>query len=741
MAKKKTGRRTAGKSTRGSGKSGRVNSSVPLELEVIHGDIKCVSDADVYVAGHYIDVTPQFAEEALDEMVSEAALSWASGDAEEVVQLKRSLRLVHSLTIRGAIRGALGDVYLFPMASWHAATLGAERGNASVRHPRMIAIAGMGHMGTFGVYELRRLGQSVAGTVARLPDRHRICSVLIGSGVGNLSVQQSVEGLVSGIAVGASETAPDRPRSLCIVERNIGRAHQIFRAAEERFANGRGIKLLGTGPRSGDGGRINESDCLILSLGSLAGLTKMGRKGRTTLEQALLPAGDAVGKGPDTVATLYEKLEAFGSEQENVLGALVRLNITVENENASPAVASTRLTCVKEVDDKGRGILSFAALSSAAVVPKRYNPIDWDLVLDVTHNVEALADRAAPTEEQMDEFPPMLSRLLIPRDFHDYVRTAKAGASLDAPLVFELDRHTAMIHWEMLDVSAENEATVAPVATKRQVSRQLRTEYSSAPAARPPDADRLGVLLIASPGDPEDTDQYLRGALKEVEGALKLFARLGTRIEIDVLAGSPDDDRSEGLMARYPPATRFAVLQRLLSPKHYDILHYSGHAWFDEKDQSKSGWYFSDGVLTAGELNCLDTVPQLVVANACVSARTAQAPARRRLERGAARDYALTPGLADEFFKRGVRAYVGTAWSIEDRAATNFAERFYNELLVRNPAAKPPKLRDGLSASIGDAMLTARKTLWDARHQYGLAWAAYQHYGDPTLRLTIPRAG
>jgi len=133
-------------------------------------------------------------------------------------------------------------------------------------------------------------------------------------------------------------------------------------------------------------------------------------------------------------------------------------------------------------------------------------------------------------------------------------------------------------------------------------------------------------------------------------------------------------------------------------------------------------------------------VPQLVLANACVSARTAPVPRKRRVERGTARDYALTPGLADEFFKLGVRAYVGTAWSILDGAGQSFAERFYKALLLRDPAAKTPGLREGLSGSIGDAMLRARKGLWDDRGLYGLDWAAYQHYGDPTLRIAIPGA-
>ena len=710
-----------------------------LELEIVHGDITRTPNGDVYVAGHYIDVTPQFAEEALDEIVSDESLKWVKGDEEnpDLLELKRSRRAIHGLTVRGSIRGALGEVYLFPMAEWHAKALDRGRAEAESRPPRMIGVAGMGHLGTFGVTELRRLGQAVAGTVARLPDRTRICSVLIGGGVGNLAVEQAVDGLVSGMAEGIMETAPDRHFTLRIVERSIGRAHQIFRAAKERFGNGTGVRLLGNGPVTGDGGRTNEVDGYLLSIGSLMALASQGSSGSKILEQALKPAADAVGNLAGTITRIKDTVGKYKKSDDVVIETLVNLDVRAR-QDGSQSAAPTRLTCVREVDEKGRGILSLAALSSTAVVPKRYNPIDWELVLDVVHQVEILGERASASEGEIGKIPDLLRRLLVPRDFREYVGSARGGISLDAPLVFELDRQTAMIHWEMLDTSEASNEGMQPVAICRPVSRQLRTEYSSAPGARSHDGDRLGVLLIAAPGERGD-ENYLGEALKEVESLLRLFKGMGPRVTVDVLAGSPHDDRSSGMMADVPAATRLETMQRLLSSTQYDIVHYSGHAWFDEKDQTKSGWYFSDGVLTAGELGALDTVPQLVVANACVSAKTAQAAARRR-ERASARDYALAPGLADEFFKRGVRAYIGTAWSIADDAAVEFATKFYSALLPKAPATEAPQLQGKLSSAIGQAMFAARKELWSKRDEFGLAWAAYQHYGDPTLRLAFPGA-
>lgn len=719
---------TKKKATKKKANSKSASAGLPtvLELEVVHGDITRVADADVYVAGHYIDVTPQFAEEALDEIISDESLRRDQSDWKnpDVLQLKRSRRVLHSLTIRGAIRGALGDVNLFPMAAWHAAKLDEDNGGPPDGGPRMIGIAGMGHMGTFGLSELRRLGQAVSGQVAKLPNRNRICCVLIGGGVGNLPVEQAVEGLVAGIAEGALETAPDRRLSLCIAERNIGRAHEIYRTAKARFTDGR-VRLKGSGPLEGVGGAINESDSLILSLGSLAALAnKPGAS--TTLRRALKPADSALGSRRDRIESIIEKLQSYGKDQASVIDALVRLSVTVKQDGASAAPAPTRLTCAREPDGRGRSILSFAALSSTAVVPKRYNPIDWDLVLDTTTSVEELGESDAPSPERVNEIAALLDKLLIPRDFRDYVRSP-GETSLDAPLIFDLDRETAMVHWELLDANGGENEDYTPLATRRQVSRQLRTEYSSAPGARTPDGNKLSVLLIASPGNPDDPDEFLPGAISEVKALKKFFGSMKNLVQVDVLGDAG------------APVKRLEVLNRLLSRKHYDILHYSGHASFDEKDPTKAGWWFRDGVLAASELQALDTVPQLVVANACLSAKTAKA----RRAKGTQRDNTLTPGLADEFFKRGVRAYVGTAWSIADDAAEQFANHFYSEILFKsttsgNSRSRVP--RAAFSSSIGDAMLEARKQLWSQRTTLGLAWAAYQHYGDPTLRINFPGA-
>ena len=88
----------------------------------------------------------------------------------------------------------------------------------------------------------------------------------------------------------------------------------------------------------------------------------------------------------------------------------------------------------------------------------------------------------------------------------------------------------------------------------------------------------------------------------------------------------------------------------------------------------------------------------------------------------------LLPGLADEFFKRGVRNYVGTAWEVSDLGAITFATELYGTLL-------PDAATASTGSTLGTAMLHARQKLKDMEANFGALWAAYQHYGDPDYRF------
>ena len=129
---------------------------------------------------------------------------------------------------RGMLRGALGDVLFFPWG----------RGE---HHRRLVAVAGMGRPGTFDRIGLRQLVRNLILALDALPNVATVCTVLIGSGEGTLTIAEAVRSLIAGIgeAVDAVAASDDlrfvAPVTLLrIVERERGRAEEIQR----EFASG-----------------------------------------------------------------------------------------------------------------------------------------------------------------------------------------------------------------------------------------------------------------------------------------------------------------------------------------------------------------------------------------------------------------------------------------------------------------------------------------------------------------------
>ena len=163
-----------------------------LAIDVEWADIT-KAEGDAFVVGHYIGVLPQNAELALD-----IALSGTS---------EPSRLVLTDLTRRGAIRGALGDVMFFPR-----------------KDGKQVVLAGMGRPGLFGEAQLRKLARSVTEAIGRLMARPTVCTVLVGSGVGNLDVRESVTGLLSGIAEAIAADRTLEVDRLRIVEKSLDRA-------------------------------------------------------------------------------------------------------------------------------------------------------------------------------------------------------------------------------------------------------------------------------------------------------------------------------------------------------------------------------------------------------------------------------------------------------------------------------------------------------------------------------------
>lgn len=108
----------------------------------------------------------------------------------------------------------------------------------------------------------------------------------------------------------------------------------------------------------------------------------------------------------------------------------------------------------------------------------------------------------------------------------------------------------------------------------------------------------------------------------------------------------------------------------------FDIVHFAGHGRFDGDHPSDSAVVLADGLLTDEHVLKLRwKQPPFVVWNSsCESARVGPGT---RIVSNARR----SNGLASAFLSRGVEAYLGHYFFVEDTSAAEFSETFYTTLL------------------------------------------------------------
>lgn len=261
----------------------------------------------------------------------------------------------------------------------------------------------------------------------------------------------------------------------------------------------------------------------------------------------------------------------------------------------------------------------------------------------------------------------------------------------DSHVVVIHDQGSAFIPWEVLHFGEKCPAMGAGLSRKYLLQAQRLGGRSNVP----PQA-KLKILLIIDP------TQDLAGAKAEGDKLLALLR-----------------DRGEDVTAIFQAeATRANVLKALTSSE-FDVLHYAGHADFEESDPNKSGVDLADGRLTAADLSNAVIAPQLVFLNACESGRVRkrEATVRERLYE----DFSKSVSLAEIILQGGVRNFIGTYWPVNDTAALKFSEAFYDRLL------KGEELAPALCVGREEAMKVNRKD-----------WANYLHFGNPSYRLRRP---
>lgn len=551
---------------------------VSLKVELVHGDLRDIKTPAV-VVGHYKGLPPVRAVGALDQALE----FWISKAVK-----------------RGMIGGGLGEVFLIPNARKSLAA------NA-------VVLAGMGDYGHFNREDLDLLFANVTYGVTALGWRE-FATVVVGSGEGNLSLDQAIEGMLEGVGSALRRlNGQGRLDVLRVVEHDRDRFKALLKVLQRI---------------------MNESD------------------GSMTVRF--------------TTSELPKRTHRKTSSKPEHLETMKGSRITIERD---------------------RDVFRFSAIREQAVIPVREVTIQ-------SSYAEGAAEllKESQTPEDQRKYGRLLHSYLMPEDFQDMIDVT--------PLTLMVDRSTAAFPWEMAAFEQHGKAVF--YGPGRQLTRQFRTSLSGAPGlVAPPIPNRLRVLVIADPAP--EADLQLRGAREEGRAVVRILESMRERQDLDIAVeqriGADECDPVE--------------LLALILSEEFDLIHYSGHGEFDEKNPARSGWVFGkENILSARDLFRARRVPRLIFANACFSGvvRSGKPFTLQESNRNLA-------GLAQAFFERGVQNYIGTGWPVDDAAALEFAKVFYREALSGNP--------------LGSSLSKAREAILAD----GSTWGAYQHYGQATAKL------
>jgi predicted negative regulator of RcsB-dependent stress response len=341
------------------------------------------------------------------------------------------------------------------------------------------------------------------------------------------------------------------------------------------------------------------------------------------------------------------------------------------------------------------------------LVPRSRLPIEEGLLTEINEELARITSLAnkrldlppgqghgAAVSTRFHEDLKRLGELIF---FHLFAQPARQRllASPPTDLFLRLDDQLVHVPWEL---AFDGEAFLL---NKFRIGRQVLT-HQPVPLAdgrRPHNPGRLKMLIIV---DPSET---LDAAAEEADQLVDMLDNCHN-LEVSILGGRQ--------------LRKIDLLQAL---NDCDLVHYAGHASFDENDPSRSGWVLHDSILMASELRRVPRPPLLVFSNAC------QAGVTTRWQSDTAYD-GQAFGIGSAFLLAGTQNYIGTFCAIHDAHSATFAADFYRSLLQGD--------------RVGNALAKARQQAYQETATSGLLWASYMHYGNPTFQLPLnaePEAG
>ncbi|HZB40323.1 MAG TPA: CHAT domain-containing protein [Ilumatobacter sp.] len=218
-------------------------------------------------------------------------------------------------------------------------------------------------------------------------------------------------------------------------------------------------------------------------------------------------------------------------------------------------------------------------------------------------------------------------------------------------LLLLVDETVLHLPWEMMFDTDNAPLVLAPFG--RVVTTRVAPPIGRDPSTEDP---TVRILAVENPTD----DLAASERVMEIIHGLR--------------PANPDLDIEVTTLARRD-ATRRRFAQTVRA-QDFDIVHFAGHGRFDADRPSDSAVLLADGPLSDEQVLKLRwKQPPFVVWNSsCESARVAPGT---RIVSNARR----SNGLASAFLSRGVEAYLGHYFFVEDTAAAQFSEAFYTTLL------------------------------------------------------------
>lgn len=604
------------------------------------------------------------------------------------------LSLAHTSNIIGA---ELGQLFFVPSSIAAETSVSQTETSSTEQTAQTIILAGAGNYGKFRREDLRYLTMNVALAVLAIKKK-RFGIVLIGSGLNDFSVDRALRSILLGI----SDALVRFPRNAEAVKEVLSRSKAAEPEIPEKTLPEMTVVLYEKdNQRFKDIVKVAE-DLVVKEREAV----ETNEKTTNPIESVRLIFDEKI-----NVKTLTDEQRLIQKTAEKERSQLAKDVSFQDWVLTDEERAVTRITAKRELEKE---TFSLSALTPTAALPLREIGVQNCIVDLLTNKIRRYSNL-----EKQQKYGRLLHSLLIPEDFQTLIDTNK-------PLVLMLDKSSSSVPWEMICYGGSQ--GLSTFGVELRLSRQFTMESASVAAVPPPLNEEIKILIIA---DPAGGDLSLPGARQEGEKLKKFFEEFNLKnkikVRVDSCIGESECDIVE-------------ILSKIFT-EEYDIIHFSGHGFYDPKDNSNSGWVFGTRkvwkkengietetekllVISPREIFRLRKVPRLIFANACFSSQTAGIEYSPTEKVTFSESGEKLAGIAEAFFSRGVQNYIGAGWQVNDSLAVTFAQTFYETAFTAN---------SGKYNNLGEALSVARKIIKEKINN--TTWGAYQHYGDSNTRL------